>query len=361
MRCFADPFFLRKERMKNKNLTKKEIIDLTRNLATLIHAGVGTGDAFFMLAEDEEGEKKEMLLKASRDADNGMPLAEIFKEMGRLPEYVSALTGVGEESGRLEEALNAIAGHYEEEERMDWSLRTTLLYPAVMLIVMLGVILILITKVIPIFERVYADLGVNLANSAGILMGLENTVHFLMPIIAAILGVFAIFLALFAGVASFREKMRKLWMKSHGFKGFGAKLSAARFAEAFSMGIRSGLPASEAVALAGTVLDEIPQAKERCEKCENLLNEGMALAEALRKTELIPTAECKLLGFGLSGGNLDKVSIQVAERLAEEAERELTEKFGRVEPALVIITSVIIGYILVSVMLPLVNIMTAIN
>jgi type IV pilus assembly protein PilC len=138
-------------------------------------------------------------------------------------------------------------------------------------------------------------------------------------------------------------------------------MNNARFAQALSMGISSGMPPEEGVDMAASLLRDIPKAAERCEKCSELLRNGESLSEALNKTGLMESAACRLLTLGMRGGSGDTVMEELARRMQEEAEHALEHAASKIEPALVLITTLLVGAILLAVMLPLMNIMTTIG
>jgi type IV pilus assembly protein PilC len=165
----------------------------------------------------------------------------------------------------------------------------------------------------------------------------------------------------FSVSASFREKVLNLWRKNAGDKGIMRKMNDASFAQAISMGLSSGLPLEETMELAAEVLSDVPEARERCLNCKEELLSGIPLADALKKAEVFPPAMCRLLSLGMQSGNGDVVMVEIADRLSEEADVALASKVEKLEPTLVLITSVLVGIILLSVMLPLMNIMEAIG
>ena len=135
----------------------------------------------------------------------------------------------------------------------------------------------------------------------------------------------------------------------------------ARFARALTMGLSSGLPLEEAVSVCATLLHDVPAAASRCRMCASRLAEGGELAETLRESEMLPAVACRLLMLGMRSGNGDAVMDDIACRLSREANQELERRVAQVEPTLVLATSLLVGAILLSVMLPLMNIMTAIG
>jgi type IV pilus assembly protein PilC len=115
------------------------------------------------------------------------------------------------------------------------------------------------------------------------------------------------------------------------------------------------------VELASHLLKDIPDAVKRCENCREKLLQGAELADALGETQLLTRSDCRLLTLGLRSGSVDNVMEQIASRMESDARQALEDAVSRVEPALVLVTSGLVGVILLSVMLPLMNIMTAIG
>ncbi|MDE6880532.1 MAG: type II secretion system F family protein, partial [Oscillospiraceae bacterium] len=280
---------------------------------------------------------------------------------GCFPAYVCGLLEVGEQAGRTEEALGALSRYYEDRARMDRRLRSALLYPAVMLVLMLVVIAVLLVKVLPIFDDVYASLGGRLTGLAGGLLALGRGLDAAMPVLWALLALLAAFLVAFAAVDSFRTKVMALWRGSRGDKGVSRQMNTARLAQALAMGMASGMPLEESVSLAAGLMEDIPAAKGRCLDCRTRLDQGERQGAALRESGVLPAAACRLLELGQRSGAGDSVMEKIARDLAVESEAALEEKVSRVEPALVLVCSVLVGLILLSVMLPLMHIMAAIG
>lgn len=327
----------------------------------LLRAGVGVGDGLALMAEESSGSEQELLNAMAAKADEGLPLSAVMKEAGGFPVYVSGLVEVGEQSGRLEEALAALSSYYEDRARMDRRIRSALLYPAVMLALMLVVITVLLVQVLPIFQEVYASLGGQLTGVAGGLLALGRWLDGAMPVLLVLLGLAVVFFGLFAGASGFRGKVMALWRGKRGDKGLSRRMNNARVAQALAMAMASGLAFEEAVSLAGNLMEDVPPAKARCEACRERLDQGNTLSAAMKESGLLPAAQCRLLELAQRSGAGDAAMEKLARDLAEESEAALEDRVSRVEPALVLVCSVLVGMILLSVMLPLMNIMAAIG
>ncbi len=348
--------------MRKKILTNDEISDICMGLSMLLHAGVGAGDGLSLLAEEEQDEFcKDILLQMAKRVDDGTSLAEAFRDSNRFPDYVCGLVDMGENAGRTEEALSALARHYEDRSRLSRQIRSALLYPAILLVIMLAVIGILLVRVLPVFNDVYAYLGGSLTGIAGGLLRFGQALDSAMPVLCVVLGVVVLFVVLFAALPAFRDKVTGFWHKKMGDRGVSRKINMARFAQSLSMGLSSGLPLEEALSMAASLLESVPSAKARCLDCLKRLENGEAMAESMKISGVLPQSECRLLELGLRSGTGDTAMEQIARRLTEDSEIALEELVGRVEPALVMVTSILVGLILLSVMLPLMNIMAAIG
>ena len=338
-------------------ISNEDIASLCLELSLLFHAGVSTGDALSLLAE--EGDRRGMLKAMAEQVDSGSTLSAALRESGAFPIYVSGLVEVGERTGRTEEALAALSRYYEDRVRLSRRIRSALLYPAVMLALMLVVIGVLLVRVLPIFDDVYASLGGRLTGVAAGLLTLGQWLEGVMPVLYIVIAVLALLVLLFSAVAPLRRGVVSLWQKTRGDKGVSRKLNNARLAQALAMGMASGLPVEEAVALSAGLMES--GAKRRCENCQKRLESGEGLGEALKKSGLLPARQSRLLELGQRSGSGDASMAKIARDLSEESEAALEDKVSRVEPALVLVCSVLVGLILLSVMLPLMHIMSAIG
>jgi type IV pilus assembly protein PilC len=315
-----------------------------------------------LLSEEEQGGPLGTLLESmARQVDDGETLASAMEQTGRFPTYAVGLTAVGERTGRLEEALDALSRYYESRERQDRQLRNALTYPAVLLLVMLVVIVVLLSQVLPVFNDVYASLGGQLTGLAGGLLVLGRWLDEIMPLLCGLLAVAAALLIAYSVSGGFRAWTQSFWRKRRGDKGISRSMNDAHTAQALAMGLRSGLTPEEALDLAAGLLKDAPASAERCAQCGAQVREGKSLAQALGETGVLPASSCRLLTMGLRGGTGDTVMEDIARRLSDEADLALESKVAMVEPALVLVTSLMVGVILLSVMLPLMHIMTAIG
>jgi len=332
-----------------------------RSFALLLHSGIGGADGAFLLAREEQPPLQELLNSLGQHLDEGMPLWEAMEHTGGFPEHARAMVSIGEETGRLEEALNSLAAFYEERSRSLQQIRSAVAYPAMVLMLMLLVVGVLLVKVLPVFDRVYATLGSRLTGPAAGLLYAGQLLEGALP------ALFVILLGLIAGAIALkcspglRERLVSFWRRRFDDRGIARKFNNARFARALSMGLSSGLSLERSMTLAENLLQDAPGAASRCAACAKAMEAGTALGTALEEAGLLPPSQCRLLQVGTRSGSGDRVLEQIADTMMEEAQNALESAVSALEPAMVLASSLLVGLILLSVMLPLANILTVLG
>lgn len=342
-------------------LSHSETAHLCRGLSLLLHAGIRLSEGVFLLAEEETGAFRELLLDIGKRMDGGEPLSAAMEETGAFAVHATGMVRIGEETGRMEQTLDSLAEYYEERCRTVYRIKNAVTYPGMILLLMLAVIGVLLIKVLPVFDEVYASLGSRLTGAAAGLLHLGQLLQNALPVLLVLLiAVVAVVLA-YALCHPFREKATRWYLRRFGDWGVSRKFNNARFARGLSMGLSSGLPLEEALSLSRSLLSDIPGAAARCEGCAKALEQGQSLSAAMSAADLLPPSQSRMLTIALRGGNADRVMEDIAEKMMEEAEQDLDAAVSKVEPAMVLTASLLVGLILLSVMLPLMDIMSTIG
>lgn len=333
---------------------------LCRSLAELYRAGVGTGDALTLLARDcSTAAEREQLTGMAVQADRGTSLSGVFRQGGGFPDYLCDLLAAGEQTGRTEQALYALADHYEQRGRMEQRLRSGMVYPCVLLLVLLAVGGALMMWVLPVFADVYARLGSSLTGVAGGLLRAGIWLRQELPWIGAGLALLVLAGILLAVRA--RDCVVHLWRKYRSPRSVAWQLDHARVVQAIALGMGSGMNDEQALELALKLAPEHTSVRALCRDCLELARAGRSLAEVARQTGLLSVTDCRLLEAGVRAGRGDVVMDRIADHLLEQGEDALERAVGRIEPALVAVTCAMVGGVLLTVMLPLMHILSGIG
>lgn len=346
---------------KKRILTDMDTALFCRGLVLQLHAGISLADGIHLLAQDEMGWKQECFRQMAAGLDEGKQLSAVLEEAGCLPEYTCTMVQIGQQTGKLEETFQSLGNFYEQRSRQKRQIKSALAYPSMVFVLMLVVVTVLLVKVLPVFDGVYSSLGSRLTGIAAGLLHLGQLLKGAMPALLTVLGGVAAFALAYWKADAFREKMNNWYLRHFGDRGIGRKLNNARFAQALAMGLSSGLTLVESLELAENLLKKIPGAAARCRICMKQLEEGKELAESMAAAQLLPPAESRMLTVGLRSGNGDRVMEEIARRLSQQAEDAVEDAVSKIEPTMVLIASLLVGLILLSVMLPLINIMSTIG
>ena len=344
-----------------KNLTAAELSGAFRELSFLLHAGVGIGDGLTLLAGDRRGREQEILRTAAARCDEGLSLSEALRRAGGIPDYALGMIDAGEQSGRLEQCLMSLSEYYLTRQRMAEYARSALTYPALLLVLMAVIIGVLLVKVLPAFENVYQSLGGEMAGLAGALAAFGRMLGRGLPVILIAAACLAAAVCVAALCSGLRARVRGLWRRHFGDRGAARKVNDAHFAQVLALGMASGLSPERSLEMCRELFSDTPQAQKRCAKCLELLESGAELGDACGQAGILPAAESRLLSLGMKSGAGESAIAGIAARLEEDAQRATEKKISRIEPIMVLVTSLLVGAILLSVMLPLMNIMTAIG
>nr|MBQ8244187.1 type II secretion system F family protein [Oscillospiraceae bacterium] len=339
-------------------LADSNIAYVCRSLALLLHSGVAPAEGCFLLAQETQDP---LLTRLGEALDRGWQLSKAMEESSAFPASVCAMVRVGESTGRLEEALQALAEHYDYRHRTTRLTRQALAWPSLILLLMLLVLGVLLVKVLPVFDSVYASLGSGLAGPGAWLLDLGRGLQNCLPALLLFAAALAAAVLLLCCSSPCRTAAATLWRRSFGDRGILLQFNNARFARGLAMGLTSGLTPEEAAQLSELLLQEIPGAARRCRQFREALGSGTDLTESLESAGLITAAHSRLLAVGLRSGSGDRMMEQIADRMEEEAAERLEAALSRIEPAMVLCASVLVGGILLTVMLPLMNILSAIG
>ena len=326
-------------------------------LYLVLQAGMPIATGIGMLLEDNENNLNKDVLKSIHEKmENGAQLSTAIKESTGFPDYVPKMLEIGEQTGNLDSCLKSLSAYYSRKEQIFLSIKSTIAYPAILTFMMLFVIIIIITKVLPIFSNIFAQLGSTMSPFATIILDIGQAVnnHFIVSMVLLVALVCTFFYFFMA--KSGQEKLATMFEKGK----IGESIALANFASAMSMAMQSGLDADDSLAMAKALCTETT-INNKIQDCQTRIKEGEAFYSAMLNASLFPSIYCQMLNIGFKTGSADVVMEELAKRTEYDATTRIEQAIGRIEPTLVIIMSVIVGLILISVMLPLTSIMSAIG
>lgn len=346
--------------MAEKFLTQEQLSVFCSSLAMLLRSGASLSEASSLFEEDGTDTA---LRQASTEISLSVAAGETFsaaaEKTGVFPKYALSVFSTAELSGRLDEALDRLADHYDRQSALYDRLRSTLTYPAVLMLMMCGVLAVLVFAVLPMFERVYDNLTGSLLSSSYAYVLAATLIGRISLVFAGLLGIVLLVLAFGIRSDKGREKLRNTMETSRFTRKAAWLLAVSEVMDTLSALLASGTDEDSALALC---IEQTRHKKlhEALEKCREETQMGVGIATAFAHQKILPAMYGKMLLGGAQSGELVQVTENLARRTAQEAENGLCSVIDRTEPILIGFLTASVGLTLLSVMLPLLGILSAI-
>ena len=236
--------------MKRLRVPAQYLPIFCRELYQLVRTGIPLAEGLAMLRDDEtDPDTRSWLETLCRSTEEGLPLASALRETGAFPAYMTDMVALAEETGRLEDVLLSLQRHYDRQLRMAADIRGAVAVPATLFAVMVAVVILLVTQVLPVFDKVFSQLGVRMGAVATGMMNAGAVLARAGTWLGVVLVVIAAAALVIGLVPALREKFTVWFRRNFGGRGVLGQMAAARFASSMSMAVASGLSMEESVAL----------------------------------------------------------------------------------------------------------------
>ena len=346
---------------KTKMLTHAELASFCEELALLLPAGITPYDAILSMQEDSSSpQAKKLLEQISSSLSEGFSFYEALKASEVFPDYMTSMIMLGEQSGNLDIIVRKLAAYYEQQCSITASVKSAISYPLIMIVLMLLILIVLLTKVLPIFQQVFIQLGSDLSSVSKRLMSIGSVMRFVSIGLVILILLAAIVIFIFSASTSGRQKLSHFL---HNFKltrNFYLGIAYSRFAGALAIVSAGGIDIYEGLILAGNLAGNALM-DEKIKQCKESLLRGDDLPSAMKESSIFRSKELRMLQVGYRSGNTDAVFDSISTRYEEETLSRLQKIIGAIEPTLVILFSLMVGMILLSVIMPLIGIMSSIG
>ena len=348
--------------MKQTVFTSSYLSEFYMELHLMIRAGLPFQEGIALLLNEEQNKtKKQFLEQLYQVLEQGETLSDALAHTNCMPQYAVEMVSIGQNTGHLERVFYALSAYYERLAQIRQSVHNIIWYPMILLFMMLMVLVVLLMKVLPVFADIFMQLGAELSPAAQVMLGIGQVLQqYGVPMLVFIVGA-VLLVYLWSRTTSGAALLQKGIHHMTASWKVRELLTASRLADALVLTISSGMNTDDALDMAGVLAGD-SGVQEKIAACRNaMLREGQTFADAVMEQKLFAPMYCRMIAVGFRTGDLDTVMTEVARRIAEDADDAMDALLNRIEPALVIVLSLMVGIVLLSVMLPLAGIMTAIG
>lgn len=339
-----------------KKVTTKDIAILCRQLYTMIDAGVSINNSLHLLANNMTNKKlKEVIYEIEDDVKRGEMLSEAMKKYRDVfPPLLIAMVESGEISGNLDTMMLRMSIHYEKETKLNNKIKAAMTYPAVLSVVAVSAVMFIMTFVMPTFIEMFESEGVVLPLTTKILLGISG-------FLSSNLLVTGLFIVIMIVAFSYYKKsehgiytLSSLKLKLPIIGDLNKKIIVSRFTRTLSTLVVSGVSLIQAIPVVAGVLNN-KVAEDALMKVREEVVKGEGLSNPIRATGIFPEMLASMITIGEETGQLDEILNKTADFYDEEVEQAIQTTTALIEPLLIVVMGVVIGFIVVSILLPMFN------
>ncbi len=332
----------------------KEKVIFMRQMATMVSSGLPLTRALeIMELQSSNPLFRRVIEKVKKDVESGKGLSESFRAQEDIFDEITLnLIEAGESSGKLDDILLKLAVELEERQSLNGKLRGALIYPAIILVVIVGVIALLMFVLVPEMSSIYAEFDADLPWTTNFLISMSNFVTSYWWIILLVLVIAVIGGKAYLDTEKGKRVFHKLLVNLPIVKDVVTKMQIAQFTRVLGLLISSGLPILDALDLTANSLsntlfkDVVIDAKDEVEK-------GGSLAIPISRSDYYPLLVSSMIAVGEETGNLDVVLDKIAQYYKEEVNQATQNLSSILEPVFLIIMGGTIGFISLAIYMPM--------
>ena len=344
-----------------RKLSPSEISVFCSQISIFMRAGVTLIEGISLLLEDlEQGRLRAAVESIAGALKERKTLSEAVEKTGVFPEYLMRMVKIGETSGTLDETMASISAYYERESALKQRIKNAVTYPIVLVCMMAAVVMLLIMRVLPTFDSILKSLGRPMPPLVRGLMDFGRFVGDNALVAAAVLAVVVAAFVLTGRTSAGREFFDRIKMSLPFVRPVMQKIASERFATAMSFLLKSDIDIEQAVDMSKELAGN-SYLTNKIDRCLKLSRKGDQIFDAIAEAGIFPRLFTRMLSIGVKTGDLDEIMGQLSRIYEQESDAALRKLTAIIEPAFVAVLSVIVGVILVSVMLPLIDIMSSIG
>ncbi len=338
---------------KGKKINLEKFLIFNQQFVTLIRAGLPILKSLDLLAERLTDPKLSRHVKGVRDeVRNGAMLSDAFSRQGVFPAIYVTSVLAGERSGSLPEVLERFITYQRLALSVRKKLLVSLMYPAVLVVLALCLIVFLVTYVVPNFAVLYQTMGAQLPAPTQFLIALGTTAR--SYVVAGFIGLIVGIIAFrwWSRTESGRETVDRILLKVPFVGEIWLKYQVAQFSRVLGTLLIGGIPLMQALDTASDSLGT-RVLKRVLEQASKLVREGQSLSQSMRSTKMFPSLSLDMIEVGESTGALPAMLTSVAEFYEDDVSTRVTASLTLIEPAIMICMGVFIGFVLISLYLPI--------
>ena len=321
-------------------LTNEEKYIFTSELAFTLRNGLSIEEGLKMLIGNDQHISKCSKLILN-DIEKGITFYEALKNLNEFDDYMIQMVYVGLSIGNLDVIFHQLSQYYDRQKKLSYQIKDAITYPFVLVLMMFIIVSVIVFKVFPIFENILSQMSMSLS-----LMITTKIISYVGLALLFIVLLFGIFLYLF-----YRTK-KKVWL----MKKLNVQIQMTKLTYLLSLFVSSGYSLLDALDIIRDAIED-ETIKDKILRVKNDMIKGESLASSLVKENVYPNSYGSLIVAASQSGHEDEILTTLSIRYQEDLERMISSFLNRLEPMMIAGLSLLVGFVLISVMLPLMNVL----
>ncbi|EOU1740983.1 type II secretion system F family protein [Clostridium perfringens] len=355
------PLSIEKENSKSKKsfsfnskVKLKDIAVFCRQFYVMLDSGLSIGKALNILIEQCEKPKlREALIGVNGELKRGETLASSMrKRKDVFPNLLTSMIDAGERSGNLDIILKRMADYYEKETKIRGKIKSAMIYPIVLGVVAIIAITFILTFVMPTFVQMFEENNVDLPMSTKMVLETSKVLGKYGIIIFLILVTAIILLGKYLKSEEGQYKLSSINLKIPVIKKLTQKIIVSRFTRTMGIVSSSGMSLVTSIEIVASVVGNKIAEKELLKVKEKVLK-GEELGDSIMNIKIFPPMLASMVKIGEEAGSLDSILDKTADFYDDELEREIKTATALIEPSMIVLMGIIIGFLLISILTPM--------
>jgi len=345
-----------------KGVGLKDLAVMSRQLATMVAAGIPLMKSLAILSEQTESKPLARTLSTVRNqVESGSSLSEaLARQSDVFPPLMIHLVRAGEIGGFLDQSLESIASTFEADVKLRATIKSAMTYPVVVLVMAMVSVVAMLLFIVPIFEKMFRDLGGELPIPTQILVLLSRSMVWLAPVLLVGGVAFSIWWKRNKHTDKVRAFVDPIRLKLPVFGDLTRKIAIARFTRNFATMTKSGVPVMQSLGIVGeTAGNWVIQ--EALRSVQDSVRAGRTIAEPLAASGVFPAMVTQMIAVGEDSGSMEQMLNKIADFYEEEVQTTTEQLTSLIEPLMIGFIGVVIGGMIIALYMPIFTIFDQIH
>jgi type IV pilus assembly protein PilC len=345
-----------------RGVSLKDLAVMSRQMATMVSSGLSLMRTLTILAEQTENAKlRDTLTEVRRDVESGFSLSLALAKHPRIfPPLMIHLVRAGETGGFLEESLESAAKTFEADVKLRGTIKSAMTYPIVVLIMAMLSVVAMIIFIVPVFEKMFSDLGGDLPLPTQFLVTLSKNMFWLGPVLLVLIVGFSVWWRANRHTDRVRSVVDRLKLRLPVFGSLFRKIAVARFSRNFGTLTAAGVPIMQSLDVVGQTSGNWVL-EQALVKVRDAVRIGRPLASPLADEPVFPPMVTQMIAVGEDAGSLEQMLGKIADFYEAEVQATTEQLTALIEPLMIAFIGVVIGGMIVALYLPVFTIFQTIG